>query len=174
MKVFHPHKTRVGEHTFYIWPFKAFVSANLSGDLLGLLTPVIGSLLPFIGGGGADGQDPMDVDVNKAAPVIGEAFNALSGNRLETMLRKLLLLHENITVDVDDEDQPGKYHAEKLTEELVDELFCGEIQDMYILAFKVIQFNFSGFFTKLGSRFGGVAEALLTKVEGLSNMDTST
>ena len=35
-----------------------------------------------------------------------------------------------------------------------DELFCGDLQDMYQLAIKVIQLNFKGFFKKLAAQSG--------------------
>ena len=45
-----------------------------------------------------------------------------------------------------------------LTEDLVNERFCGDVQDMYILAFHVIRINYGGFFGKLGTQSGKVAE----------------
>ena len=47
--------------------------------------------------------------------------------------------------------------------DLVNEIFCGEVQDMFILAFYVIRLNFNGFFKKLAGRFGKAGEALVKK-----------
>lgn len=157
MKVHEPKKVEIGGVTFYIWPFKAFVAANISGDLAGFLLPLVGALAPFIGTKGADGQEKslLDVDAEAAAPAIADAFNALSGDRLEAMLKKLLIRQQNITMD-----HPETKETVRLTEDLADEVFCGEPQDMFILAFEVIRFNFNGFFSKLGSQFGGAVEKL--------------
>ena len=38
---------QIGENTFYIKPFPAFVAANISGDLAAVITPMIGSLAPL-------------------------------------------------------------------------------------------------------------------------------
>ena len=67
------------------------------------------------------------------------------------MLRDLLVRGNNIAVDFNGETKP-------LTEDLVNELFCGDVQDMYILAFHVIKINYGGFFGKLGTQSGKVAE----------------
>jgi len=67
------------------------------------------------------------------------------------LLRDLLVRGNNIAVDFNSETKP-------LTEDLVNELFCGDVQDMYILAFHVIKINYGGFFGKLGTQSGKVAE----------------
>ena len=41
-----------------------------------------------------------------------------------------------------------------LDQDTANEVFCGEIQDMFLLMWYVIQVNFSGFFKKLAARFG--------------------
>lgn len=171
MKVHEPKKVEIGGVTFYIWPFKAFVAANISGDLAGFLLPLVGALAPFIGTKGADGQEKslLDVDVEAAAPSIADAFSSLSGNQLEAMLKKLLINKQNITVD-----HPETKETMRLTEDLADEIFCGEPQDMFILAFEVIRFNFNGFFSKLGSRFGGAVEKLMGLAETSPNTGSST
>ena len=43
---------------------------------------------------------------------------------------------------------------QRLTDDLADEVFCGEIQDMFLLCFHVIKLNFNGFFKRLGTRSG--------------------
>ena len=54
-------------------------------------------------------------------------------------------------------EQPGE-KVRLLTEDLANEVFCTDVQDMFILAFEVIRTNYNGFFKKLGDRFGKVAE----------------
>ena len=60
---------------------------------------------------------------------------------------------------------------EILTESLANELFCCEVQDMFVLAFHVIQLNFSGFFRKTGSPSGKAFENIQSR---WTNMVSST
>lgn len=176
MKTHEARDVRVGEHSFHIFPFPAFTAANLSGELMNLLIPVLTSALPYVGTKGEDGKERslMDVDIDEAAPAIAGAFGSISGPRLESMLKKLLVVNNNVTVEVEDEEGSGHYHAERLTEDLANELFCGEIQDMFILAFHVIRLNLNGFFEKVSARFGGALDKLMGKAEGSNSTDTST
>lgn len=171
MKMHEPKKVKVGGNTFYIWPFSAFKATNISGDLMAFLLPLVGAIAPFLGGGGTGGgaDSLLDVNMDQAAPAITGAFNSVSGDRVEAMLKKLLIVHKNITVDVPDEDDPAV-----LDEDLANEIFCGEPRDMFILAFEVIRFNYNGFFSKLGARFGGVTEKLLAMVDSLKTTEPST
>ena len=93
----------------------------------------------------------LDTDLATIAPEITKAFESLSGDAVEKLLRDLLVRGNNIAVDFNSETKP-------LTEDLVNELFCGDVQDMYILAFHVIKINYGGFFGKLGTQSGKVAE----------------
>ena len=59
--------------------------------------------------------------------------------------------------------EPEGEKVRLLTEDLANEIFCEEVQDMFILAFEVIRTNYNGFFKKLGNQFGSVIEGLNTK-----------
>ena len=89
-----------------------------------------------------------------AGPAISAAFSSLSGDKIEAILKHLLIAGKNISVEV-----PGE-RVQILTEDLANEVFCEDVQDMFILAFEVIRTNYNGFFKKLGGRFGPVVEAL--------------
>lgn len=149
MKQFEPKQKKIGENTFYIFPFPAFKAANLSGEIVSLIAPLVASL----GGTLGNAENPIDVDLADAAPTIAEAFSSLSGDKLERLLKKLLTENKNIAVDVEGEDDPVR-----LTDDLVNEIFCGETQDMFMLAFEVIKLNYSGFFEKISARSGSVLE----------------
>lgn len=125
---------------FLIYPFGAFTAANLSGELAGLLLPAMGALAPLL----SDQKLSLDDDVMKAAPQISTAFSMISGDKIELLFKKLLC-SKNIVI---------KDSGEYLTEETADEIFCAEIQDMFLLAFYVLRENFGGFFGKLGPLFG--------------------
>jgi hypothetical protein len=167
-----PKQETIGDYNFYIRPFPAMVAANLTGDLASMLTPVLAALLPLVGNGDGEGDGDsdgglMDIDVDQAASSIAKSMDGFSGNKVEAMMRKLLVTHKNIAVEIpvyDEYDTPtGEYEQEILGMDLVNEIFCGEVQDMFILAFYVIRLNFNGFFKKLAGRFGKAGEDLVKK-----------
>lgn len=159
---------KIGENTFYIRPFGAFIAANISGDLAAIITPMLGALGPLVGNV-SDNATPesiasgdfniMDMDVDKALPVISKALSGISGQHFESMMKKLLIQHKNVSV----EGPITKGQAKPLDYDMANEVFCGELQDMFILCFEVIKANFGGFFRKLGARFG-VLQAVLQKM----------
>ena len=146
-------KVNIGDNTFYIKPFPAFKAANITGDLASVLSPLIGVIAPLVGNG-----DLMDVDVNKAAEALSGS-TAINGDKLESLMSKLLL-GENIVIEYEDDD--GKTHQEKLNKDLADEVFCGNVQDMFVLCVYVIKLNFNGFFVRLAT-LSGKAEPVAIK-----------
>ena len=145
----------IGENRFYIKPFAAFTAANISGDLAAIVTPMIGSLAPLLKDK-EEGSDLMSMEVEDALPAISSAFSSLSGDKFERMMRKLLIDHQNISVEAEATDGNVKL----MDMDIANEVFCGEVQDMFILCFEVIRINFSGFFKKLGARFGSLQEVM--------------
>lgn len=143
----------LGDYNFYIRPLPAMTAANMTGDLSALIGPILGGLAPLLNMVGEDGKSFMDTDLTQAAPVITGAFSSLSGDKLERLLRKLLIESKNITFEGIDDDKP-----QRLDQDTVNEIFCGNVQDMFILAFKVIQINFSGFFEKFADQFGKLGD----------------
>lgn len=169
-----PKKETIGDYNFYIKPFPAMVAANLTGDLASLLTPVLAALLPLVGndtdkeGEESEGDGGLlDIDVDQAAASMAKSMEGFSGKRVESMMKKLLVTYKNVAVEIpelDEDDTPtGEYEQEVLDMDLVNELFCGEVQDMFVLAFYVIRLNFNGFFKKLAGRFGKAGEVLAKK-----------
>jgi len=155
MKQMEVTEERIGEYTFYIKPFPAFAAANLSGELDALITPMLAGIASAAGEtGGAD--DIMNLNAEEAIPAVSGAFSDISGEKLEKLIKKLLIDHRNISVEGEATDNSAKL----LTYDLANEIFCGEVQDMYILCFYVIRLNFSGFFRKLGTRFGSLQGAM--------------
>jgi hypothetical protein len=153
MKQFDPVTKTIGGTTFYIRPFAAFVAANLSAELTGIVAPLLAGLAPLAT---SDAENVMDMDVDKALPMIAEGFSSLSGDKLETLMKKLLVRHKNIALVLDGDEQI-------LTEDVVNELFCGETQHMFVLAFEVIKVNFKGFFESV-SGLSGKASGLLGRM----------
>lgn len=137
-----PHKAEIGGNTFYIYPFSAFASVNLTGELSSLVAPLLGTAAPMV----MNSDKPLDANISMIVSSLSSAFN---GDKLEAVMRKLLVAHGNVYVDVEDEDDPCQ-----LNDDLVNLLFCCNTQDMFLLAAKVIEVNFSGFFEKLRTLFG--------------------
>lgn len=158
MKQLESRTATIGDNVFYIRPLPAFKAANMSGELAALILPLLTGLAPLMTGANAD-KSLLDVDLEKAAPTIGEAFSSISGDKLEAILKHLLIAGKNISVETSDSEK-----AQLLTEDLANEVFCEEVQDMFLLAFEVIRTNYNGFFKKLGTRFGPAMEALTKKV----------
>lgn len=166
LKQMSPTVEKVGGNTFYITPFAAFKAANLTGELASTLAPLIGALAPLIGEGKGSGDEKgdnglLDVDASKAAEVLS-GFPAISGDRLEGLMRKLLL-GGNIVVEITDEDT-GEREAQQLDFDTANELFCGDVQDMFILCFHVIKLNFKGFFRKIAAQSGNADAAMAMAV----------
>lgn len=157
MKQLESREVTVGENIFYIRPLPAFKAANLSGELAALVLPLVTGLTSLIPAGTTAenmGNGLFDIDVKDAGPAISAAFSSLSGDKIEAILKHLLIAGKNISVEV-----PGE-RVQILTEDLANEVFCEDVQDMFILAFEVIRTNYNGFFKKLGGRFGPVVGAL--------------
>ena len=150
-----PTVVKIGEMNFYITPFGAFKAANLTGELASVLAPLLGALAPVIAGRKENGVERdnglLDIDAGAAAEALSNC-TGISGDRMEKLMRKLLL-GGNIVVELIDENT-GEREVQRLTADLADEVFCGEIQDMFLLCFHVIKLNFNGFFKRLGTRSG--------------------
>lgn len=145
-----PTVVKVGEREFYITPFPAFKAANLTGELASVLAPLLGAVTPFLGSEEGEGDSLGDIDVGEVAKAMS-GCTALSGDKLELLMRKLLL-GGNVVVKT--ENDIGEVEAQKLNMDLANELFCGDVQDMFVLCFHVIRLNFGGFFRRLAARSG--------------------
>lgn len=150
LKQAEPRHEQVGGYDFYITPFAAFKAANLTGELASVLAPLLGALAPLVGDGNL-----MDIDAGKAAEAMMNC-NAINGDKIEKLMKKLLL-GGHIAVEIENDD--GEKEGARLDEDMVNELFCGEIQDMFILCFHVIKLNFNGFFKKFAALSGKAGSA---------------
>lgn len=157
MKQLEPRIATVGDNTFYIRPLPAFKAANLTGELAALVLPIVSGLAPLLDkvDSSKEGSGLMDLNIEDAAPAITGAFSSISGDKVEAILKHLLIAGKNIAFETPDDDK-----ARVLTEDLANELFCEDVQDMFLLAFEVIRTNYNGFFKKLGARFGPLIEAM--------------
>ena len=146
MKQLEPIKEKVGDYKFYITPFPAFKAANLTGELASVLAPLLGALAPMV----ANGAGLLDIDASVAAEAM-MGCTSINGDKLEKLMQKLLL-GGHIVVEAENEE--GEVEPQRLDRELADEIFCGEVQDMFVLCFHVINLNFNGLFKRLANQSG--------------------
>ena len=129
-------------------------------------------IMPLVGDSDNEGDDEdgdlMDIDVNDAAASISKSMEGFSGSKVESMMKKLLIAHKNVVVELpvmdEDDVETGEYSQEILDMDIVNEIFCGDVQDMFILAFYVIRLNFNGFFKRLAGPSGKAGEAIAKKM----------
>lgn len=132
-----PVTVEISGNTYHIFPFSAFKASNISGELFAVIGPALSGLSAISGENG-------EIDTM----ALTQFFATLSGDKVEGLLRKLLVANRNISVEYDGRD------ATWLTGDLADKLFCGEIGAMYRLAVEVVKVNYGDFFAVLGSLFG--------------------
>ena len=134
MKRLTPVVKEIGDNKFYIRPFSAFTAANMTGDLANVATPILAAIAPLVVKAvGSEDKKVLDTDVAEMAPSMQGAFSGLSGDKLERLSMKLLIEHPNISVET-----PESEKAKLLTKDLADELFCGEVEDMFVLMLSLI------------------------------------
>lgn len=152
MKQFDPISKTIGSNEYKIYPFPAFKAANLSGELIKTVAPAISVFTAmFADKTVQDIADTAIQDLDGAA--ISSAFANLDGSVVERLLKQLLITNRNIVI-VNNDYPDGAW----LTEEIANETFCMNVQDMYILAYNVIKTNYSGFFGKPISQSGDAAK----------------
>ena len=159
MKQLQTFEKQIGDNRFYIRPFKAFDAAFISAELVNLLSPILGAIAPFLGDDSTDSNgnpDIMDMDAEKVIDKASPALSRISGDKLESVMKTLMIQHGNVSVEC----QETEGSVALLSEDLANEVFCGELQDMFVLCFEIIRINYKGFFKKLGGRFGGLTALL--------------
>ena len=164
MKTHEPQLKTIGDNSFYIRPFGAFKAANISGELFSIILPVLGGVIPSAAKAFKN-ENVFDSEVELDAQSLAAGLSSLNGDKIESLMRLLLVKHNNIGVELDDST-----NAVPLTNEIVDRIFCGEVQNMYLLAAEVIKVNFNGFFKSLGNLFGSRAEGMVKTMTAMTNM----
>lgn len=150
MKQMEVVKKKIGGRTFYIKYFPAFVSANISGELSSTIGPLLGGLAPILKVD--DIRNLADLDVDQLiGPLVG-ALSSIQGDKVEHLIKRLIVNYKNVSVKCEETNED----VERLTEDLANEIFCGEIEDMLMLCVEVVRMNFGGFFKKAVTQFGGL------------------
>lgn len=179
LKQMNPKRVVIGEYEFAIYPFGAFVSATISGDLTRYVGPVIAGLLPLMGDAQQGDlndpdhdflQDIMKKDLSEVVPILMMAVQQIDGQILQKLLKELLVDYKNISVQY--RDEKGEVKMEQLTFENANDIFTQSLDGMIQLAIEVCKVNFSDFFSRLGLRFG--SQRAIMDQQTQSSMDTST
>ncbi len=160
-KMIQPAERTIGKYTFYIYPLPAFTAARLSTEVIGLLSQLVGGIVNAFKDSSDDSTEKkglMDMDISEAAPYIAGAFSNLSADKAERLIRALLL---DGSVAVRREESTD---AEYLTEDKCNEVFCRNVQNMFVLAFYVLKENYGDFFENIGNLSGRVSEAVMKTV----------
>lgn len=148
-------KKKIGDNTFYIKPFGAFAAARISGEISATIGPVVGVLVPLANMMGND-KSITDLNVEEAVPVITGALASIDGDRVEKLLKVLLIDNRNVSVASAETDG----EVELLTYDLANEIFCCGLDDMVRLCIEVARINYGGFFEKVTGQFGSLSEAV--------------
>lgn len=174
VKMMQPAEKQIGKYTFYIYPLPAFDAARLSTEVIGLLSPLVGGIVNAFKNSGNDNSESddkekkslMDMDVSEAAPYIANAFSFLSADKVERLIRELLL--GGCVAVREDESQDAEY----LTEDKCNEVFRGNTQNMFVLAFYVLKENYSDFFESIGIQSGNVTDAVKKMISPVTGPST--
>lgn len=162
VKMMEPEKVSIGENMFYIYPLPAFAAANMSGELMALMLPMASAIAPAFG----KKESVLDTDASDAATYLAGAFSSLSGDKVEEILRKLLLSgHVGVQME-------GEADAQWLSEDLSNAIFCANAQDMFILSYHVIRVNYKGFFGRLGNLSGSqkIQDVMKQRFPGMASL----
>lgn len=156
-------------NVFYIRPMNPFLSLRLLGDLQKLVAPVVGNIFAAFGDKKDKKKDEkqevaeaeskeekglFDRDFDMAA--VEKTFTAIAehidGDKIEKMCSRILD-KDYIAVSIDGRE------AEPLGRAQLNELFTGNITDMFILVVEVLKVNYQDF-TKLFKSLSGNAAVL--------------
>ena len=93
LKQLETREVTVGENIFYIRPLPAFKAANMTGELAALVLPLVSGLAPLLSDVDTEkeGDGLLDIKVEDAAPAIAGAFSSLDGDKVEKILKHLLI-----------------------------------------------------------------------------------
>lgn len=157
-----PTKVTYGNAEYAIYPFPAMTAAGISGDVARFAGPIVAGVAPILFDGSGNGKTDalsalMNTDIKDLGPMINTALSTLGKDNVQKILSELLLDYGNIAVEY--RDETGKLIQCRLTKEVADEIFIGQLDIMFSLCIDVINLNYKGFFTSLIDRSGGLLKS---------------
>lgn len=151
-------EVEVGEHKYFIRKFPALTAANVLGKLNTVLSPLASGIVPLVGvasKGKGGATNLFDADITEAIPMLTSALVSLDGDKLQGTLELLLLKHKNVSVEY---DKDGKLEVSLMNRDLLNDFFCGDVQDLFLLAYHVVMVNYGNFFGNLLNQFGALRQ----------------
>lgn len=165
----------IGEYTFYVKPFSAMKSVNISADLTKTIGPAVGGIFSLLGSVAGEDNPGGDVesvlsriDPQKAVTVLREALTTLDGDDLERVVRRLLIDYHNVSVS----GPMTEDKAVPMDMNIFNDVFCCETQNIYLLCWDVINLNFGSFFGDMKLRFGDLTGVMGNQI--MSDTASST
>lgn len=146
---------KIGENTFYVRPLPPLTALRLYGDLQKTLTASLRGGLTTKGESDSITETLLNSDIN-----IGNIIAQLGANfngEVLTQFTERLLDKDYVSVK-----PKGETEAVVLDEQMVNELFTGNILEMFKLEFFVIEVNFGDFFDLIPN-LSGLQKRLATK-----------
>ena len=127
MKQFDTITKNFGGNSFFIRPFGAFDASRITGELSATLIPLISGLLPAVSNANdVDDLKDVNIDYDRLGPSLASSFSSLDGEKLEHLLRLLLVDKNNISVRIG-----GETEVQALTYDIANDIFAGDLQDMF-------------------------------------------
>lgn len=137
-----PAKIVMGKNTFYIQRYSPFYALRVLGDLQKVLLPVLTDAGAGFASGAAGNWDKdvksLEVLFPAAAGGLLSIADHLDGKQLEALAR-LLLDPDYVAVAA------GRAQAVRLEEDLITEIFDGNVADLFYLMAQVIRVNYLDF-----------------------------
>lgn len=154
MALLPPVKYEMGADLFYIHRFPPFLAIKVFGELQKAVFPILGGV--------AKGIKHVDIDsplenLAVIGELLGDGFIQFAANLDGEKLEKLSIML--LSPDYVAVKRNGKKEAERLTEDVMNEIFEGRAFDVLILMVQVAKANYADF-TRLSGVPTGLREAL--------------
>ena len=156
----------IGEYKFYIHYFGAWTAQRIGLRFKDILARATASAAVEIGGvmKNMETENFFDLEANAAlVPALIKIMRELDTSTLEDLTKELIINHKNIAFEPD--GYTGSPDPRILDYDAADQIFSGDLQDMYILIAHVLKANYESFFVKGQALFGSLKESIMTAVE---------
>ena len=150
----------IGEYKFYIRYFGAWTAQRIGLKFKDVLAKAAAAAALEIAETlkNTDTENVFDVEVNAdLIPALIKILGELDVKTLEDLTMEIIINHKNVAYVHN--DNIGM-EPKELKYDTADQIFSGDLQDMYILIACVIKANYKNFLDRLGTRFGGLSEII--------------
>ena len=145
----------IGDFTFKLRPFGAMDASYIFGDVISVVLPIIGTVA--LSTGNAEEKSIAVSDgINLDSESVASSLGKLNGKELSTLIRELLLDHNNVSFRCNDDG--GNF--QRLTKDDFDEIFCMYFAGALKLCAEVLIQNYGNFFGDASNLFGNLFDRL--------------